>query len=148
MPHFDKIMGKYASVYVSLCSFKSWKGNLIRVDVGLLVGCLFLIPFPVVPIFAFFNYNSNPLPNVIVIKGVQHIVDTGCSVEFLAMGNRCPPVCAPTFAPLAPRDGIRSFTCHENEHWPQTQVTLQERAWSLTEMGCKCQSLSWGSLES
>ena len=148
MPHFDKIMGKYASVYVSLCSCKSWKGNLIRDDVGLLVGCLFLILFPVAPIFAFFNYNSNPLPNVIVMKGVQHVVDTGCSVEFLAMGNRCPPVCAPTCASTAPRDGIRSFTCHEHEHWSQTQVTLQERAWSLTEMGCKCQSLSWGSFES
>lgn len=146
MPHFDKIMEKGASVCVCLCSFKSWKGHLIRGEIGLLVCCLFFIPFSGVPTFAFFNYNNNPLPNVIVIKDIQCVVDTGCLVEVLPVGNHWPPVWAHTCAPTAPRDGIRSFTCRwEWALAPRPKSLLQEKAWSQTGVGRKCQSPICGS---
>ena len=147
MPHFEKIVGKYASVYVSLCFFKSWQGNLIRDDVGLLVCCLFFIPFPAVWIFAFFSYKSNPVPKVVVIRGVQHVVDTGCSVEVLARGNRCPLSVLPLVFPLLPEVESGASPAVRMNTGPRPKSPLQERAWSLTEVGCKCQSLSWGSFE-
>lgn len=143
MPHFEKIVGKYASVYVSLCSFKSWQGNLIRDDVGL----LFFIPFPAVRTCAFFSYKSNPVPKVVVMRGVQHVVDTGCSVEFLARGNRCPPSVLPLMLPLLPEVESGASPVVRMNTGPRPKSPLQERAWSLTGVGCKCQSLSWGSFE-